>query len=216
MNRTTDVLAATFDKYSVGEITLTTTFQASGMMLIDLIYRHLAKRPDVLFVDTLYHFPETLEHAERVRQHYDLSLRTIRAYPDRQAFEREYGQRLWERDLDTFYQVLKVRPLEKALAPYQVWLNARRRDQAPTRESIPTYEHTGDLLKVNPLAGWTHEQVWGYILQNDIPYNPLHDRGYSSIGEQPLTSTPCASDRERAGRWPGQNRWECGIHTKIR
>ncbi len=192
-----------------------TSFAASGMVLIDLMHRLGIQRP-VLFIDTLHHFPETLAHAEAVRQRYGLDLRVVRpAQATRAEFEAQYGERLWERDLELYQQVTKVQPFKQALESGQVgaWINGRRRDGASTRTDLPIFEAEGPRIKINPLVGWTRNQVWKYLVENQVPYNPLHDQGYASIGDEPLTTAVQAGEHERAGRWRGLDKVECGIHV---
>jgi phosphoadenosine phosphosulfate reductase len=168
-------------------------------------------RLPVLFVDTLDHFPETLEHAERVAERYGLDLRTFRAAPSREAFEAEHGARLWETDLERFHQLTKVDPMKNALDGFDAWITGRRRDQSPTRAALPIVERAS-LIKVNPIAGWSVDDVWTYIRVHEVPYHPLHDKGYASIGDEPLTTPVADGEHERAGRWRGGSRLECGLH----
>ena len=169
--------------------------------------------PDVrvIFVDTLHHFRETLEHMERVRERYGLKLETFRPEPTREAFEARYGEKLWERDLERYQQVAKVEPFLAATRGLDGWVTGRRRDQASTRHNLPPIEG-GEKLRINPLTGWTRGDVWRYILDHELPYNPLHDQGYTSIGDEPLTTPVGAGEDERAGRWRGTAVTECGIH----
>jgi phosphoadenosine phosphosulfate reductase len=104
--------------------------------------------------------------------------------------------------------------MERALESVGGWITGRRRDQSKSRTDMPHVE-IGDRVKVNPLASWTRKDVWSYIMKHDVPYNPLHDRGYTSIGDAPLTTPTQAGEDERAGRWRGQDRAECGLHTII-
>jgi phosphoadenosine phosphosulfate reductase len=164
-----------------------------------------------VFIDTLYHFKETLELAELARTHYGLNLKTYRAAESREAFEREHGERLWERDIDRFHYLTKVEPMQRALEGVEGWVTGRRRDQSSSRSELPIVE-IGEHLKVNPVAAWGRGDVWRFILDNDVPYNPLHDMGYASIGDEPLTTPVHLGEDERAGRWRGQARVECGLH----
>jgi len=208
-----------------GRLVVSTAFGPGGIVLLHLV-REEGLRLPVIFIDTLHHFPETLELAERVRERYDLELRIERPAPDRAAFERTHGPRLWERDIEHFHQVTKVEPMDRALEGVEGWITARRRDQSPSRASLPVLEpwiggtaHSRGnsdppprALKINPLAGWSHARVWAFIRTHALPYNPLHDRGYASIGDEPLTSPVAPGEAERAGRWRGSARTECGLH----
>ena len=194
-------------------LVVATSFGPSGMVNVHMLAR-IAPEVPVVFVDTLYHFDETLELANVVSQKYGLDVRIYRPAESRQEFERMYGERLWERDLDRFHELTKVKPMERALEGVSGWITGRRRDQSDSRSDMPHVE-LGDRVKVNPLASWTRKDVWEYIVTNSVPYNPLHDRGYTSIGDEPLTTPTLAGEHERAGRWRGQDRVECGLHTII-
>jgi phosphoadenosine phosphosulfate reductase len=193
-----------------GRLALVSAFGPASLVTIHLM-AELELRLPVIFIDTLHHFPETLELAERVRARYDLDLRVYRPAENRSQFDGRYGPRLWERDLDRYQRVSKVEPFRRATRDFDAWLTGRRRDQARTRHHLPVFEG-GEKLRVNPLAGWSRAQVWRFLLEHGVPYNPLHDRGYSSIGDEPLTTPVLPGEPERAGRWRGLGRLECGIH----
>ena len=190
-----------------------TSFGPTGMVNLHLL-AEIAPEVPVVFVDTLYHFDETLEHAERVAERYGLDVRVFRPAESREEFERIHGERLWERDLDSFHHLTKIEPMERALHGVGGWVTGRRRDQSATRAELPQIE-LGPRIKVNPLAAWTSRDVWRFIHENGVPYNPLHDRGYASIGDAPLTTPVAAGEDERAGRWRGNDRLECGLHTVV-
>jgi phosphoadenosine phosphosulfate reductase len=189
---------------------LSTAFGMGGVVLIHLL-REAGVRIPVVFVDTLHHFPETLHLAQEVRDHYALDLRVQRPAPDRQAFEAIHGERLWERDVERFHRLTKVEPMARALSDVAGWITARRRDQSRDRAGLPVVEG-GRRLKINPLARWPARRVQTFVRQHGLPYNPLHDRGYASVGDQPLTTPVGPGEAERAGRWRGSDRTECGLH----
>lgn len=195
----------------VERLALLSAFGPASLVLIDMLSR-LDLRVPVLFIDTLHHFPETLELTERIRDRYALDLRVFRPAADRAAFEAKYGQRLWERDLDRYQQLTKVEPFRRATEALDAWFTGRRREQSETRAHLPIVE-AGERIRINPLAKWSRSRVWGYIVENEIPYNPLHDRGYPSIGDAQLTTPVGGGESERAGRWRGLPRTECGIHS---
>lgn len=187
---------------------------------LHMLYAELQpERPvPVIFLDTLHHFPETLETLERARQHYDLDLHVYKAQgaDSREAFAARYGDELWRHDIEQFHYLTKVKPLERALQDIEVtaWLTGRRRDQSETRRAMPILEPDSDgRLKINPLANWTRKDLWRYVFEHDVVYNPLHDRGYTSIGDEPLTTPVHPGEHERAGRWRGSAKTECGIHV---
>ncbi|HUE97407.1 MAG TPA: phosphoadenylyl-sulfate reductase, partial [Longimicrobiaceae bacterium] len=126
-------------------------------------------------------------------------------------FEARYGQRLWQCDLDRYQALSKVEPFQRATAGLHGWITGRRRGQSQTRAELLLVED-GEQLKINPLARWSRSDVWRYLLAHEVPYNPLHDRGYPSIGDEPLTTAVGDGEPERAGRWRGLDRTECGIH----
>jgi phosphoadenosine phosphosulfate reductase len=199
------------DSFVPGKLAVVSAFGPGSLVLMHALHE-LEIRLPVLFVDTLHHFSETLEHVERVRDRYDLDLRVFRPYDTLSEFEASHGPRLWERDLDQYQRISKVEPFRRATADLEAWFTGRRREQSETRARLPIVEGT-DQLKINPLANWSRSEVWRYILANQIPYNPLHDQGYASIGDRPLTTPIAAGEPERAGRWRGSERTECGIHV---
>jgi len=189
----------------------------SLLAVTHMLSEELQQSIPVIFLDTLHLFPETLETAQRAKAHYDLDLHTykVEGVSDRAAFARRYGDKLWERDIDRFYQLTKIEPLQRALADLnvQAWITGRRRDQSDARKDLPIFEKTDDgRVKINPLAAWTKKDIWAYIFEYGVLYNPLHDQGYSSIGDEPLTTPTLAGEDERAGRWRGSEKTECGIH----
>ena len=206
-----DAIRWAVENVTPGRLIVASSFGPTGMVNLHLL-AEIAPQVPVAFVDTLYHFPETLEHAERVEAHYGLDVRVYRTARSRAAFEEKYGERLWERDLDLFHRLTRVEPMQRALRGVEGWITGRRRDQAASRSALAHVE-IGDRIKVNPLASWTSERVWSFIRANDVPYNPLHDLGYQSLGDQPLTTPVSEEEHERAGRWRGIERLECGIHA---
>ena len=188
----------------------------SMLAITHMLYQELKAEVPVIFLDTLHHFPETLETARKATEAYKLKLYTYRAAANREEFIANYGDRLWEKDVDRFHYLTKVQPMEQALdqLSVQAWITGRRRDQSTTRQDMPILERDHDgRLKINPLANWTHKDLWRYTFAQNVLYNPLHDQGYTSIGDQPLTTQVNAGEDERAGRWRGTTKTECGIHT---
>ncbi len=193
-----------------GRLIVVSSFGSTGMVNLHLL-SEIAPEVPVVFVDTLYHFPETLEHAERVKEHYGLEVRVYRPAESRAAFEKEHGEELWERDLGLFHQLTRVEPMKRALQDVDGWITGRRRDQSDSRSALAHVE-IGGRIKINPVASWSADQVWSFLRANGVPYNPLHDMGYLSLGDQPLTTPVSEEEHERAGRWRGSERLECGIH----
>ena len=196
-----------------------TAFGIGGMVIMDILYRELQPYPrvPVLFLDTLHHFAETLELVEKAKATYNLDLRVYKALEanNRKEFAARYGVALWHSNIEKFHHVTKVEPLERAMEELNAiaWITGRRRDQAVTRTEMPVFElDKNGRLKVNPLAHWTRKETWSYIFEHGVIYNPLLDQGYASIGDEPLTTPVLAGEDERAGRWRGSNKTECGIH----
>ena len=146
-----------------------------------------------------------------------LNLRERRAAMPREEFARLHGLDLYERDPDLCCQIHKVEPLRAALEDVRCWINGRRRDQVAARRSIGVAErYEGGLHKVNPLAAWTAADTYRYMQKHSIPEHPLFEKGYASIGCAPCTRPILAGEDERAGRWSGTGKTECGIHTFLK
>jgi phosphoadenosine phosphosulfate reductase len=196
-----------------GRMALTCSFGgASGMVLLDMLAR-LGRGTPVIFLDTVLLFSETYALAEVAARRYGLAIERRRPAMSLDQQAREHGERLYERDPDRCCAIRKVAPLAEALKPYHAWLSGIRRDQSATRSNVELVQWSArhGLLKISPLAFWTERDVWRYIHANDVPYNPLLDRGYPSLGCVPCTCPAGAAD-PRAGRWGGFAKLECGIH----
>ena len=168
---------------------------------------------DVVELDTHLFFKETYETRERLVERYGLSLIQPEIISIAEQHKRE-GPNLWESDPDRCCHIRKVEPLIETLHPYDAWASGIRRDQSPSRANARKVERSEryGVWKIQPLADWSEEDVWAYIMSNDIPYNPLHDEGYRSIGCMPCTRPTRPDEEERAGRWAGSDKLECGIH----
>jgi phosphoadenosine phosphosulfate reductase len=180
------------------------TASFTDAVLIDLAVQ-IDPGIEVVFIDTGYHFPETLETVEEVRRHYGLNLRMMTVA--RQAEE------LWAKDPQNCCSAVKVGQLDRALAGKAAWMSGLRRSDAGTRETAPiVVRDLRGLVKVNPIATWSDLDVQGYIADHDVPVNPLTQQGYPSIGCMPCTSKVEEGEDARAGRWRGQDKTECGLH----
>lgn len=190
-----------------------TSLGPSGLVILDHLMR-LKPTLRVITLDTDFLFPETYALAAEVERRYGLQLEVIRPEltPDEQASR--YGARLWELEPDVCCDLRKVRPMARALAGLEAWYTGIRRDQGPTRAQQPlvAWDTRFGLFKLSPLALWTRAQVWAYIRNEGIPYNALHDAGYTSIGCTHCTRVSVDASDERSGRWAGLNKTECGLH----
>ncbi|MCB0971060.1 MAG: phosphoadenylyl-sulfate reductase [Acidimicrobiales bacterium] len=183
---------------------LAMTASMTDAVLIDLATR-VDPAIEVVFIDTGYHFPETLETVEEVRRHYGLNLRMMTVA--RQAEE------LWQADPENCCSAVKVGQLDRALAGKAAWMSGLRRGEATSRAGAPILSRDlRGLVKVNPIATWTDADVDAYIADHDIIVNPLTRQGYPSIGCMPCTSPVADGEDPRAGRWRGRDKTECGLH----
>ena len=199
-----------------------TAFGLTGLSTLDMLSKMKIPRPsmvDLLFFDTLHHFPETLDLIDRIRERYplvDLHIYKPDGVETAEEFAQTYGERLWETDDQRYDWLAKVAPAQRAYRELGVnaVLTGRRRSQGGKRGDIAVIEvDEAGLIKVNPFANWTFDQVENYIRTNDVPYNELLDRGYKSVGDWHSTKPVAAGESERAGRWQGQAKTECGIHN---
>ncbi len=191
-----------------------TAFGASGMVLIDLV-QEVCPGAEIFYIDTEVFFPETYALIERAQEHYGVEFKRITPEMTIEEQGEVFGERLWERDSDKCCLMRKVLPLRKALSGKTAWVTALRRDQALTRRTTPIVEWSEKqrLVKVSPLANWTEKDIWRYIMAHDVPYNPLHDQGYPSVGCQTCTRAVHPGEDLRAGRWAGSAKTECGLHV---
>jgi phosphoadenosine phosphosulfate reductase len=196
-----------------------TSFQGAGLVLMDLARKAGLTFP-VFTLDTGLLFPETLELKRKLEEFFGLRIESLE--PDLTVDEQAdiNGPELWKRNPDLCCTIRKVLPLRDKLMDLDCWITGLRREQTATRSGIGTIElytfdeATGrDIVKLNPMAAWTREAVWTYLREHRIPYNPLQDQGYRSIGCRPCTRRTANGENERAGRWTGFDKVECGIHT---
>lgn len=197
-------------------LVLACSFQAEDLVLIDMLCR-LVPRPRAFYLDTGLLFPETYATCERVLRRYPVEMTRVEPRLTVEQQAQAYGPRLWERDPDLCCALRKIEPLERALAGELGWITGIRREQAPTRANTPViqWDSRFGLVKLNPLAAWTWEQVWSYIIEHNVPYNPLYDRGFTSIGCWPCTTAVAPGEHPRAGRWRGKGKVECGLHDPV-
>lgn len=201
----------------------TTAFGLTGLATMDMLSKikgPATQQVDLIFLDTLYHFTETLSLVDRVQRRYPTM--NLHIYKPKDAetpeqFAERYGEKLWETSDELYDWTAKVEPAQRAYAELQVKavLTGRRKSQGGKRGDLDIIEvDEAGLIKINPLANWSFQDVKKYIDENDVPYNELLDRGYKSIGDWHSTQPVAEGESERAGRWKGQNKSECGIHNK--
>jgi len=217
------VLREAYAKYSSDRIAISFS-GAEDVVLIDLA-RRVSSDVRVFSLDTGRLHPETYRFIEQVREHYGIEIEML--MPDAE----EVGQLVRQKGLFSFYRdghqeccaIRKIRPLTRKLAGLDAWITGQRRDQGVTRADVPTVQDDAAfstaqhrVVKFNPLAGWTSREVWAYIRENQVPYNPLHDRGFVSIGCEPCTRPVGPHESERNGRWWWEQAEgkECGLHSQ--
>lgn len=203
-----------------------TAFGLTGLATMDMLSKIQEENPesptvDLIFLDTLFHFKETYDLIDRVQKKYpNVPVHIFK--PDgadtAEQLEETYGKELYHTAAEMYDWIVKVEPLQRAYDELKVAavLNGRRRSQGASRGSIPIIEldEERNIIKINPLAAWSFTQVNDYLKENEVPYNVLLDRGYKSIGDWHSTVPVADGEDERAGRWKGQNKTECGIHNK--
>lgn len=210
-----DVLAAVLERYG-GKIVVACSFGAEDVVLVDMAHRINPSVP-LFYLDTEFLFPETYATRDRVIERYGLrsaQVIQVKSMLTPQAQAESYGEALWARDPDQCCRLRKVEPLTRVLRGYDAWITGIRRDQAPSRASagLIEWDEKFELVKVNPLARWTWSDVWTYLKVYEVPYNPLHDQDYPSIGCTYCTSPVAPGKDLRAGRWKNFAKTECGLH----
>jgi phosphoadenosine phosphosulfate reductase len=208
------ILAWTWKEFAP-DVMLTCSFQHDGVVLAHML-QGIASEVPVVFINTGFHFPETLAYRDEIVRRYGIKLVELEPIVPRAEFAERYGLDLYARNPDLCCHINKVEPLKRYLPGMRAWINGRRRDQASTRQAIRVVElYQGDLYKVNPLASWTSRETFYYMEKHGLPLHPLFDQGYASIGCAPCTRPVVAGEDERAGRWAGQSKTECGLHTFL-
>jgi phosphoadenosine phosphosulfate reductase len=197
-------------------LSIASSFGAEDVVLIDMASR-LGQPFRVFTLDTDFLFPETYSLIDAIEEHYRIKVERTHPELTPEAQAEKFGDALWTRQPNQCCDIRKVEPLKKYLATLQAWVTGVRRDQAPTRANTRKLEwdERFGLVKLNPLADWTWTQVWDYIRENNVPYNPLHDHNYPSIGCTYCTRPVQPGEDPRAGRWSGTGKIECGLHIKT-
>lgn len=196
------------------DFALATGMGVEGMALLDIAWR-LNPNVKVFTGDTEFLFPETYDLMDRVEDRYGIRIERLYSALTPEEQERDYGKALWAQDPDQCCNLRKVEPLRRKLATLDAWATAVRRDQTSARAGIRKvdWDVKFNLVKVSPIADWTREMVWRYVVKHHVPYNPLHDRNYPSIGCMHCTRAVQPGEDQRAGRWSGFAKTECGLHA---
>lgn len=195
--------------------TMATAFGPEGMVLIHWLAK-IAPKTSIFNLDTGYQFPETLELRDKIQRKYGIEVELKKPELTVVEFEQKHGGPLYKSDPNLCCFERKIKVLRQAARGKHAWSSAIRRDQSNDRAqaAIVEWDKKFHLVKISPLANWTKKQVWGLIMKENIPYNPLHDQGYTSIGCWPCTRAVLAGEDERAGRWSGFAKTECGLHSR--
>ena len=210
-----DVLEYAFQQYSPNMI-LACSFGAEDVALVDMMVR-INPKVILFYLDTDFLFPETYDVRDRIIAKYGLKADQViqmksTLSPEEQA--EQFGPALWSKEPDQCCQLRKLEPLRRILKNYSAWVTGIRRDQSPTRANagLVEWDQSFNLVKINPLAAWSVEEVWGYIYRHDVPYNTLHEQNYPSVGCTHCTSPVMPGDDPRSGRWKNFAKTECGLH----
>jgi phosphoadenosine phosphosulfate reductase len=198
------------------DVAIATGFGAEGVALIDMAVR-INSRVDLFFLDTAFLFPETHELRRRIEDRYQIEVRVFSSEITPEEQELRFGAKLWSTNPDLCCRLRKLEPLKDALHGRRAWITAIRQDQTLERSNarVVEWDYQWRLVKINPLVRWNNSQVWEYIARNNVPYNPLHERGYPSIGCTHCTQAVRDTDDQRAGRWVGREKKECGMHVTL-
>ncbi|MBO0911362.1 MAG: phosphoadenylyl-sulfate reductase [Acidobacteria bacterium] len=207
------VLAWAFSTYGEN-VALATGMGVEGMALVDIAHR-VNPKVKVFTGDTEFLFPETYDLIERVEERYGIRIERLYSELTPEEQGHAYGAVLWARDPDLCCSLRKVEPLRRRLSTLDAWVTGIRRDQTAARAEIRKVAWDGKfgLVKISPLADWTRADVWRYVVSHNVPYNPLHDRNYPSIGCMHCTRAVLPGEDHRAGRWSGFAKTECGLHA---
>jgi phosphoadenosine phosphosulfate reductase len=195
-------------------LTMATAFGAEGCCIIHML-AEIEPSVHIFNLDTGYQFPETLALRERIKERYGIEVELVRPSLSVAHYEAQHRGPLYRSHPDRCCHDRKIEPLRRTVANHDAWISAIRRDQTShrARAGIVQWDTKFGLVKINPLLNWTKQDVWAFILKYDVPYNPLHDQGYPSIGCWPCTQPVREGEDERSGRWAGCAKKECGLHV---
>jgi len=196
------------------KLTMATAFGPEGCAILHML-AEIEPRVRVFNLDTGYQFPETLALRDQIAERYGIEVELVRPDTTVAVYEELHGGPLYVANPDQCCHDRKIVPLRRSVEGYDAWISSIRADQSAhrARANVVGWDNKFGLVKVNPLLNWTHRDVWAFVVANKVPYNPLHDRGYPSIGCWPCTRSVGLGEDERAGRWAGQAKTECGLHS---
>ncbi len=208
-----EILKWAIDRYAP-RFTMATAFGPEGMTMIHMI-SEIAPQTPIFNLETGYQFDETRQLRDTIIDRYGITVRYEHPEQTVEEFEAKHGGPLYRTNPNLCCFERKLRVLHRTARGYHCWASAIRRDQSEDRARAPIvgWDKKFQLVKVSPLANWTKKDVWNLISKANIPYNPLHDQGYPSVGCQPCTRAVGIGEDERAGRWSGFQKTECGLHT---
>jgi phosphoadenosine phosphosulfate reductase len=196
------------------QLTMATAFGPEGCVILYYLAK-IEPRTHVFNLDTGYQFKETLELRDQIARRYGIEVELRRPELTVEQYEAQHGGPLYQKNPDQCCHDRKIKVLQNSIAGMRAWMSGIRRDQSPDRAAAPIvgWDKKFQLVKISPLANWSKSDVWKLIVAEDIPYNPLHDQGFTSIGCWPCTRAVMFGEDERAGRWSGTAKTECGLHS---
>jgi phosphoadenosine phosphosulfate reductase len=207
-----EILAWAWKTFS-SQIVTSSSFQTQSVPLLHMISQVCPEMP-VIFIDTGFHFLETLAFRDELQARYNLNIVVVHPLVGKGELLAKYGEGLYRRDPDLCCYINKVEPMQRVLSGMRAWVSGVRRDQTAHRRDLSVLEpQPSGLIKIHPMLHWTKEQVWEYIDRHRLPSHPLFPLGYRSIGCVPCTRPVSTGEDERAGRWAGTGKDECGLHT---
>jgi phosphoadenosine phosphosulfate reductase len=210
-----EVIGWVSERIGTNRMTFACSFGLEDVALVDMVMR-VCPEMDIFYLDTGLFFPETHQVREQLSERYGKTWIRVASVYTLAEQEEKFGKELWARDPDLCCHLRKVEPLRRFLRGYEAWMTGIRRGQSKTRANaeVVEWDERFQCVKVNPLAYWSMEQVWDYVRKHEVPYNPLHERNYPSIGCRPCTKAVGSGEDLRAGRWRGLDKTECGLHGR--
>jgi phosphoadenosine phosphosulfate reductase len=210
-----EILAWAWETYG-DKLTMSTALGAPGCAILAML-SEITKDIYVFNLETGYQFDETLELRDRMVAKYGVPIHLVKPESSVEEMEAQYGGPLYTHNTDLCCHIRKIVPLTQALEGFEAYITGIRREETAVRANaaIVEWDEKRGRVKINPLAAWNRSQLWSYLIDNDVPYNPLHDMGYPSIGCWPCTKAVKNGEDERSGRWSGSAKTECGLHLQT-